>query len=416
VIDKIRVSVGRKLSFLTNQPKGIKMSDSVVILGGKRSAIGKFGGALAGTSPASLGSLVTKAALKSVGVSPSHVDHSVYGNVLHSEARDVYIARVIALEAGLPTHAPALTVNRLCGSGLQAIVSAIQLIQLGDAKIAIGGGVESMSRTGYLLPQLRFGTKMGDAGAIDMMLASLHDPFGNGHMGVTAENIASKFDISRDEQDNFAALSQERAAHAIAEGRFKEQIVGIDVGRGKTASHFDTDEHPRTTSKDDLAGLRTIFKEGGSVTAGNASGINDGAAAVVLASEREAEAKGLQAMARVLSYGFAAVPPEIMGVGPVPASKMALDRAGISVTDLDVIESNEAFAAQACYVSRELGLDPAKVNPNGGAIALGHPVGATGAILTLKLVYELRRIGGRYGMVTLCIGGGQGISLVVEAL
>ncbi|MBT6566398.1 beta-ketothiolase BktB [uncultured Candidatus Puniceispirillum sp.] len=392
------------------------MSESVVILGGKRSAIGKFGGALAGIAPTELGSFVTKAALESVGVSPHHVDHSVYGNVLHSEARDVYIARVIALEAGLPTHAPALTVNRLCGSGLQAIISAIQLIQLGHAKIAIGGGVESMSRAGYLLPKLRFGTKMGDATAIDMMLASLHDPFGHGHMGITAENIANKFGVSRDQQDAFAQLSQERAAHAIAEGRFKEQIVGIDVGHGKKTSHFDTDEHPRATTIEDLAGLRTVFKEDGSVTAGNASGINDGAAAVVLANEKDAVERGLKPMARVLSYGFAAVPPEIMGVGPVPASKMALDQAGLSASDLDVIESNEAFAAQACYVSRELGLDPAKVNPNGGAIALGHPVGATGAILTLKLLHELRRIGGRYGLVTLCIGGGQGISMVVEAL
>ena len=392
------------------------MSESVVILGGKRSAIGKFGGALAGVAPTELGSFVTKAALKSVGVAPDHVDHSVYGNVLHSEARDVYISRVIALEAGLPTHAPALTVNRLCGSGLQAVISAIQLVQLGHAKIAIGGGVESMSRAGYLLPQLRFGTKMGDASAVDMMLASLHDPFGHGHMGITAENIASKFGISRDEQDAFAQLSQERAANAIAQGRFKEQIVGIDVGRGKKAIHFDTDEHPRATTKEDLAGLKTVFKEDGSVTAGNASGINDGAAAVILDSESEATERGLKPMARVLSYGFAAVPPEIMGVGPVPASKMALDQAGISAGDLDVIESNEAFAAQACYVSRELGLDPAKVNPNGGAIALGHPVGATGAILTLKLLHELHRVGGRYGLVTLCIGGGQGISMVVEAL
>lgn len=392
------------------------MSNSVVILGGKRTAIGKFAGSLAGVTPVTLGSHVTKAALESVGVSPDDVDHSVYGNVLHSEARDVYISRVVALEAGLPTHAPALTVNRLCGSGLQAIVSAIQLVQLGDAKIAIGGGVESMSRAGHLLPQLRFGVKMGDAAVVDMMLASLHDPFGNGHMGITAENIADKFKVSREQQDEFAALSQERAAHAISEGRFKDQIVGIDVGRGKTARHFDTDEHPRLSSREDLAGLRAAFKEGGSVTAGNASGINDGAAAVVLSNEDEASARGLKAMARVLSYGFAAVPPEIMGVGPVPASKIALDRAGISASDLDVIESNEAFAAQACYVSRELDLDPAKVNPNGGAIALGHPVGATGAILTLKLIHELHRTGGRYGLVTLCIGGGQGISMVVEAI
>ena len=392
------------------------MSESVVILGGKRSAIGKFAGSLAGVRPTSLGSIVTKAALATVGVAPDMVDHAVYGNVLHSEARDVYIARVVAIDAGLPTHAPALTVNRLCGSGLQAIVSAIQLIQLGDAKIAIGGGVESMSRAGHLLPQLRFGAKMGDATAVDMMLASLHDPFGNGHMGITAENVASKFGVSREDQDAFAKTSQDRAAHAIAEGRFVDQIVGIDVGRGKSARNFDTDEHPRATSREDLAGLRPAFKEDGSVTAGNASGINDGAAAVVLASESAAAERGLKPMARVLSYGFAAVPPEIMGVGPVPASKMALDRAGISADDLDVIESNEAFASQACYVSRELGFDPAKVNPNGGAIALGHPVGATGAILTLKLVHELHRIGGRYGLVTLCIGGGQGISMVVEAV
>jgi len=392
------------------------MTESVVILGGKRTAIGRFGGSLAGVAPSVLGSHVTKAALQSVGVTPDSVDHSVYGNVLHSEARDVYISRVVAIESGLPTHAPALTVNRLCGSGLQAIVSAIQLIQLGDARIAIGGGVESMSRAGHMLPQLRFGQKMGDAAAVDMMLAALHDPFGNGHMGITAENIADKFGVSRADQDEFALLSQERAAAAIAGGRFRDQIAGIDVGRGKSAKHFDTDEHPRTTTFEELGALRAVFKEGGSVTAGNASGINDGAAAVVLANETEAKARNLKPMARVMSYGFAAVPPEIMGIGPVPASQIALDRAGIKAADLDVIESNEAFAAQACYVSRELGLDPAKVNPNGGAIALGHPVGATGAILTLKLVYELQRIGGRYGLVTLCIGGGQGIAMVVEAL
>jgi len=392
------------------------MTEKVVILGGKRSAIGKFGGSLADVPPSQLGTIVTKAALESVNVAAADVDHSVYGNVLHGEARDVYISRVIALESGLPTHAPALTVNRLCGSGLQAIVSAIQLVQLGDAKIAIGGGVESMSRAGYLLPKLRFGAKMGDAAAIDMMLASLHDPFGNGHMGITAENIADKFGVSREDQDDFAVVSQERAARAIAEGRFVDQIVGIDVGRGKHARHFDVDGHARASSREDLAGLRAAFKDGGSVTAGNASGLNDGAAAVVLASETEAERRGLKPMARVLSYGFAAVPPEIMGIGPVPASRIALERAGIGVDDLDVIESNEAFAAQACYVSRELGLDPEKVNPNGGAIALGHPVGATGAILTLKLVHELQRTGGRYGLVTLCIGGGQGISMVVEAV
>lgn len=392
------------------------MSESVVILGGKRTAIGRFGGALAEIAPSKLGSIVTKAALEDASIAPDDVDHSVYGSVLHSEPRDVYISRVVALDAGLPTHAPALTVNRLCGSGLQAIVSAVQLIQLGDARIAIGGGVESMSRAGHLLPQLRFGAKMGDATAVDMMLAALHDPFGNGHMGITAENIASQFGISREQQDDFALLSQERAAAAIAAGHFKDQIVGIDVGRGKSARHFDTDEHPRATTKADLAKLRAAFKEAGSVTAGNASGINDGAAAIVLANEAEAKTRGLTPMARVLSYGFAAVPPEIMGIGPVPASQMALERAGIAASDLDVIESNEAFAAQACYVSWELGLDPAKVNPNGGAIALGHPVGATGAILTLKLIHELHRIGGRYGLVTLCIGGGQGISMVIEAL
>lgn len=392
------------------------MSESVVILGGKRSAIGKFGGALSEIAPTALGTHVTKAALAHVGVSPDWVDHSVYGNVLHSEARDVYLSRVVAVEAGLPTHAPAMTVNRLCGSGLQAVISAIQLIQLGDANIAIGGGVETMSRAGHLLPQLRFGAKMGNATAVDMMLASLNDPFGHGHMGITAENIADKFGVTRQEQDSFALQSQERAAAAIEKGYFKDQIVGIDVGRGKTARHFDTDEHPRATTLEDLGKLRAAFKDDGSVTAGNASGINDGAAAVIMANETEATKRGLKPLARVLSYGFAAVPPEIMGVGPVPASKMALDRAGLKVSDLDVVESNEAFAAQAFYVSRELGLDPAKVNPNGGAIALGHPVGATGAILTLKLVHELHRISGRYGLVTLCIGGGQGIALVVEAI
>ncbi len=391
-------------------------ANSVVILGGKRSAIGKFGGALADVAPTALGAHVTKAALAHVGVEPDHIDHAVYGNVLHSEARDVYLSRVVAIEAGLPVHTPAVTVNRLCGSGLQAIVSAIQLIQLGDARMAIGGGVEIMSRAGYLLPQMRFGAKMGNTGAIDMMLASLSDPFGNGHMGITAENIAERFGVTRADQDEFAYTSQQRAADAIANGRFADQIVGIDVGRGKTARHFDVDEHPRLSSVEDLAKLRPAFKEGGCVTAGNASGINDGAAAVVLAREEEAEKRGLAPMARVLSYGFAAVSPEIMGVGPVPASKMALDRAGLKASDLDVVESNEAFAAQAFYVSRELGLDPAKVNPNGGAIALGHPVGATGAVLTLKLVDELRRVKGKYGLVTLCIGGGQGIAMVVEAL
>lgn len=403
------------VEFMVSKRKSV-MSESVVILGGKRSGIGRFGGSLAGVAPTTLGAHVTKAALSHVGADAGWVDHSVYGNVLHSEARDVYLSRVVAVEAGIPIHAPAMTVNRLCGSGLQAIVSAIQLIQLGDARLAIGGGVEVMSRAGHLLPQLRFGSKMGNATAVDMMLASLNDPFGHGHMGITAENIAQKFDVSREEQDQFALLSQNRAASAIAEGRFADQIVGIDVGRGKSAKHFDTDEHPRATSAEELGDLRAAFKENGSVTAGNASGINDGAAAVVLASESEAERRNLKPMARVLSYGFAAVPPEIMGVGPVPASKMALDRAGLKTSDLDVIESNEAFAAQAFYVSRELGLDPDKVNPNGGAIALGHPVGATGAILTLKLVHELRRVSGRYGLVTLCIGGGQGIAMVVEAL
>ena len=392
------------------------MSDAVVILGGKRTAIGKFGGSLADVAPSALGVHATKSALESTGVDPEQVDHSVYGNVLHSEARDVYISRVIALESGLPTHAPALTVNRLCGSGLQAIISAIQLIQLGDARIAIGGGAESMSRAGHILPSLRFGAKMGDATATDMMLAALHDPFGNGHMGITAENIASRFDVSREDQDAFAMQSQERAAAAIANGHFVDQIAGIDVGRGRHARHFDQDEHPRATTLDDLGGLRAAFKSDGSVTAGNASGINDGAAAVILASESAASTQGLRPMARIVSYGFAAVPPEIMGVGPVPASKMALDRAGLKAADLDVVESNEAFAAQALYVSRELGLDPAKVNPNGGAIALGHPVGATGAIITLKCLHELHRVGGRYGLVTMCIGGGQGIALIVEAM
>ena len=273
-----------------------------------------------------------------------------------------------------------------------------------------------MSRAGHILPSLRFGAKMGDATATDMMLAALHDPFGNGHMGITAENIASRFDVSREDQDAFAMQSQERAAAAIANGHFVDQIAGIDVGRGRHARHFDQDEHPRATTLDDLGGLRAAFKSDGSVTAGNASGINDGAAAVILASESTALTQGLRPMARVVSYGFAAVPPEIMGVGPVPASKMALDRAGLKAADLDVVESNEAFAAQALYVSRELGLDPAKVNPNGGAIALGHPVGATGAIITLKCLHELHRVGGRYGLVTMCIGGGQGIALIIEAM
>lgn len=388
----------------------------IVLLDGARTAIGTFGGSLAGTPPTALGAHVTKAALERAGVEPGQVGNVVFGHVINTEPRDMYLSRVAAMEAGIPDAAPAMNVNRLCGSGAQAIVSAVQSLQLGDAEFAVAGGAESMSRSPFINPDQRWGAKMGDIRTVDMMVGALTCPFGTGHMGVTAENVATEHDISREQQDAFALESQNRAAAAIEAGHFKSQIAPIEVKVKRDMVAFDTDEHPKPTTMEALAGLRAVFQKDGSVTAGNASGINDGAAAVVLAQASAAEAAGLKPRARVLGYALAGVRPQVMGIGPVPAVTRLLEKTGLKVEDFDVIESNEAFAAQALAVNKGLGLDPAKVNPNGGAIALGHPVGATGAILTVKALYELERIGGKKALITMCIGGGQGIALAIEAL
>ncbi|RMD90746.1 MAG: acetyl-CoA C-acyltransferase [Alphaproteobacteria bacterium] len=386
----------------------------VVILSGARTAIGTFGGALADTPPITLGATVARAALERAGIEGGQVGHVAFGHVINTEPRDMYLSRVAAMEAGIPETTPAMNVNRLCGSGAQAIVSVAQSLMLGDADFGLAGGAESMSRSPYAMPAARWGQKMGDVRVMDMMLGALNCPFGTGHMGVTAENVAAEYGISREEQDAFALESQRRAARAIAEGHFAEQIVPVEVKRRGETVLFDTDEHPKETSAEALAALRPVFQKDGTVTAGNASGINDGAAALVLARAEAAEAAGLTPRARILGYAHAGVPPQIMGVGPIPAVRKLMERTGLAVDDFDVIESNEAFAAQALAVSKALGLDPAKVNPNGGAIALGHPVGATGAILTVKALYELERIGGSKALVTMCIGGGQGIALAIE--
>ena len=387
----------------------------VFIVSATRSAIGSFGGSLKDTSPIDLGTHIASAAIERAGVAADVIDHAVIGNVIHTEPRDMYISRCISIGAGMREGAPALTVNRLCGSGLQAIASASQMIMLGDANTALAGGAEVMSRSGHIVPALRWGSRMGNAEIYDMMLGALNDPFGIGHMGITAENVAADHDISRDDQDAFALASQQRAAKARAEGYFTSQITPVEVRQKRQTVAFDTDEYIRDdASLEQLSGLRAVFQKDGSVTAGNASGINDGAAALVLASGAAVADHDLKPMARIVAYGFGGVAPRVMGMGPVPASKMALERAGLSVDDLEVVESNEAFAAQACAVTKILGLDPDRVNPNGGAIALGHPIGATGAILMTKLVYELHRIKGRYGMATMCIGGGQGISIIID--
>lgn len=387
----------------------------VFIVSGARTPIGDFGGALKDIAPSALGAHAAKAAIGRAGIAVEDVGHTVVGNVIHTEARDMYISRVVAMEAGVPKEAPALTVNRLCGSGLQAIVNATQLLKLGDAEIALAGGAESMSRGGYLMPAARWGQRMGGTTAVDMMVGVLTDPFGHGHMGVTAENISERYGISREDQDLAAVESHRRAAAAIAAGYFKDQIAPVEITSRKGTVLFDTDEHVRAdVSTGDMTKLRAVFKKDGTVTAGNASGINDGAAMVVLATGEAVKAKGLKPMARLVSYGLAGVDPSEMGMGPVPAVKTALAKAGLSLDAIDLIESNEAFAAQSCAVSRALGFDPAKVNPNGGAIALGHPVGASGAVLTVKAIYELQRTGQRYGLITMCIGGGQGIAAVIE--
>ena len=393
-------------------------SREVVILSAVRTAIGTYGGALRDVPPSDLGAHVVKESVNRAALDPSQVETCVLGSVVRTEPKDAYISRLVAVNGGLPVETQCVTVNRLCGSGLEAIVFAAQQIQLGEVDTAVAGGAESMSKATYSMPSVRWGARMGDVQAFDEMTAALHDPFGHGHMGITAENIAERFDISRETQDVFAAESHRRALHAIEQGYFKDQITPYEMKTRKGVVTFDTDEHPREgTTAESLAGLRPVFKkEGGTVTAGNASGINDGAAMVVLMERGKAEAEGKKPLARIVSYARAGVEPEIMGTGPIPAVKRALARANLTVEDMDVIESNEAFAAQACCVAQELGFPPEKVNPNGGAVALGHPIGATGAILTTKCLYELQRTGGRYGLITLCIGGGQGIAAIVEAL
>ena len=387
----------------------------VFILSGQRTAIGDYGKSLKDVPPTKLGEIAIRAALAKSGVAAAEIQAVVMGNVIHTEPRDTYLSRVAAVEAGIPFETPALTVNRLCGSGLQAIVSAAQSILLGDADLAIAGGAESMSRGGYLLPSARWGARLGDTKLIDMVVGTLNDPFGGGHMGVTAENIAARYHISREMQDEFSVESHRRAAAAIAAGVFKEQITPVELPSRKGITVFDTDEHVRAeTSLQSLSALKAAFKKEGTVTAGNASSRNDGAAALVLASGAEVARRGAKPLARLVAYGHAGVDPQVMGLGPIPASKAALKKAGLSIADIDVIESNEAFAAQACAVAAELGFDPAKVNRNGGAVALGHPVGASGAIIAIKAIYELQRTGGRYALVTLCIGGGQGIAAIFE--
>ena len=388
----------------------------IFILAAKRSAIGSYGGSLKDTAPIDLAIPVAQAAIEQSGLPATAIDHAVYGHVMHTEPRDMYSPRCISIGAGLADTAPAFQVNRLCGSGLQAIVSGTQLIQLGDAAAVLAGGVEVMSRGPYILPAQRWGARMGDSGVIDMMLGALHDPFGIGHMGITAENVAQDYDISRASMDEFAAESQARASAAQSAGYFKDQIVPLTLKKGRKDFKFDNDEFIRgETTVESLANLRPAFAKDGIVTAGNSSGINDGTASIVLADSDSITKHNAVPLARIVSYGYGGVPSRIMGMGPVPASKMALERAGLTTDDLAVVESNEAFAAQACAVSNQLGLDPSIVNPNGGAIALGHPVGATGAIIMTKLVHELRRRSERYGMATMCIGGGQGISVIIDA-
>ena len=391
------------------------MQREVYIVSGVRTAIGDFGGSLKDLPPTELGSQVAREALSRAKVSGDEVQHVVFGNVIHTEAKDMYLSRVAAVNAGITQDAPAMTLNRLCGSGLQAIISAAQAVTLGDADIAVAGGAESMSRAAYMVPGMRWGARMGDSAMIDMMTAALHDPFENIHMGVTAENLAESHQVTRGQQDQLAMQSHQRAARAIKEGRFKSQILPVTLKSRKGETVFDTDEHVRAdVTAEDLAKLRAVFKKDGTVTAGNASGVNDGAAAVVLMDGDTVSKRGAQPLGRLVAYAHAGVDPRVMGIGPVPATRSALKRAGLSLDQMDVIESNEAFAAQACAVAKDLGFDPDKTNPNGSGISLGHPVGATGAILTVKALYELARINGRYALVTMCIGGGQGIAAIYE--
>ena len=386
----------------------------IVILGGARTAIGTFGGALASVPPIDLATTAATAALGRAGVEAAQIGHTVFGHVINTEPRDMYLSRVAAMQAGVPETVPAMNVNRLCGSGVQAVVSAAQLLMLGDADFALAGGAECMSRSPYILPDARWGAKMGDVAGLDMMLGALNCPFGTGHMGVTAENVAAEYGITREEQDAFALRSQDLAAQAIAEGRFAEQIAPHEVKTRKGVIAVETDEHPKATTAETLAGLRPVFQKDGTVTAGNASGINDGAAALVLATADAAQKAGLTPRARIIGYAHAGVAPRVMGLGPIPAVRALFEKTGLGPNDFDVIESNEAFASQALAVTRDLGLDPDRVNPNGGAIALGHPVGATGTIIIVKALYELERTGSKRALVTMCIGGGQGIALALE--
>jgi acetyl-CoA C-acetyltransferase len=385
----------------------------VVVVAGARTAIGDYGMGLKDVPATKLGATAIKEAVARAKVDPASVGHVVMGSVIHGEARDMYLSRVAAIDAGLPVGTPCLTVNRLCGSGLQAIVSAAQHIMLGDTDTAVAGGAESMSRAAYFLPSGRWGQRMGDAAVVDAMTAALHDPFGHGHMGVTAENIAAKYGFTRQQQDEFSIESHKRAAKALEAGHFKSQIVPVEVKTRKGVEQFVTDEHVRKDANiADLGRLKTVFKKDGTVTAGNASGINDAGAAIVMMEAKKAK----NPLARLVAYAHAGVEPQVMGLGPIPAVKRVFEKSGLKPADMDVIESNEAFAVQAMAVTRDLGLDPAKVNPNGGAVALGHPIGATGCILTVKALYELQRTQKRYALVTMCIGGGQGIAAIFERI
>jgi len=389
----------------------------VVILDGARTAIGSFGGSLSSFSPAQLGSFAARAAVARSKVDVCDIDHAVFGHIITTSPQDAYLARHISLSIGMSHASTAFNVNRLCGSSIQSVISAAQLIMAGDSNIALAGGAESMSQGAYILTKARKGLRIGDGTMVDLTLGILSDPFGSGHMGMTAENITTKFDYTRKDLDNFAVLSQQKASLAIAKGRFKQQIVPIEVKRGHKTITFAVDEHVRAdTSLKSLSTLKPAFKEDGFVTAGNSSGLNDGAAALLLTSASEARERGLKPRARCISYAFSGVAPDMMGLGPVKAVNLALIKAGLSINDIDVIESNEAFAAQALAVSESLGFPLDKVNPNGGAIALGHPVGATGSMLIIKTLAELERVDARYGLITMCIGGGQGICLIIERL
>ena len=389
---------------------------NIVILSGARTAIGTFGGSLFNVSPIELGTIVAKEALTRAGISPNKIGHVAFGHVINTETRDAYLSRVAAIKAGIPDSTPAMNVNRLCGSGLQAIVSVMQSLLLGDAEFGLAGGAENMSQAPYFLQKTRWGQKMGDTIAQDTLLGALNCPFGTGHMGITAENVAKENNISREAQDLFALESQNRAAAAIKAGYFDEQIVPVVIQRKRESIEFKADEHPKMSTIQSLTGLKTAFQKDGTVTAGNASGLNDGAGALVLGTEDATNAAGLKPRARIIGYAHAGVRPEVMGIGPVPAVQNLLKKTDLSVKDFDVIESNEAFAAQALAVNKNLELDPNKVNPNGGAIALGHPIGATGAIIAIKALYELERTRGSKALITMCIGGGQGIALAIERL